>query len=512
MQESGRAGRDGQQASCICVFSARDACISHSLSQNRRISESALTGLLCDLFPFETVARLIESSAISAGVDNHEIITDRDICLPVTLLESTLSMTAATVETVATLLSLSPFDLITVCGSHLDTVSLRFRISLVELRLMCEQDLLVREIVRLATPHKNNNKQRRTEDVEKDRQREKASMSFFADDARAHALTVSLELQRGRQSDQLALDTKWEYLTDWICFSRASLARILSTTLDAVSLALFRLQRNGTCSYALSELMLRINITESALVVAHRDNLQLKANYVNWLLQTSERLSSQLDMATEQEGSSVIDMWKAAWSICLTERICLDQSETDDRAHQRPGAVQRFLSRHVLGDDLLSRSLSGIDLELEELFSSAPLPFDFMGLPKNSRLSGSQLKEHTQKIQQLPAVVQQLAKEPSLVQFVQRISLYSLRRILTIAGKDGLTSSVRLKLSSQRTSLIALTVTRILHGLTDSSDLSSESVENSFGVYRNFRFEQLLTEVSQILKRSVTEMKVGAQK
>ena len=143
VQEVGRAGRDGKLSVCRMFCSREDVTRQHSLGNSTRVTSTQIMGLLLQVF------RLLDPSATEVTEIPFLDRMQSTVSVSVSSIENSLDISAASMETILSILELQPFHLVSVKGSYYDTIGGRFRVTDTKLKDLEQIDILIRAILKL---------------------------------------------------------------------------------------------------------------------------------------------------------------------------------------------------------------------------------------------------------------------------------------------------------------------------------------------------------------------------
>jgi superfamily II DNA or RNA helicase len=120
LQEIGRAGRDGLSSQTTLLFNSEESCIQYSLTHSSHLSCLQIFCLLCKIFPISIFPSSSASSSLPTVSYTRRSINISEVSKEFDISESLL-------ETILSLLELSPYRLLTFDRNHYDMIVGKFR-------------------------------------------------------------------------------------------------------------------------------------------------------------------------------------------------------------------------------------------------------------------------------------------------------------------------------------------------------------------------------------------------
>jgi RecQ family ATP-dependent DNA helicase len=342
IQEIGRAGRDGDKALCYLFFQQKECLLQSALSHSSHLSVLQIFTLLLKLFNF--------SKTIS-----HE----QKISINIKEIEKECDISSSLLETILSLLELSPYQLLTLQKSHYDRIEGKFRF-LPEKYEKMKKDLAVYEQKKPNAEESKDEHEERTQKSEayqmlqwkliqkmmegneyltkkngdqegygdeedssgseddgindslypNDEDGGDNSYSLFPDEERAKLSNQQLNTNSSSSSSP-PFPTKFR-------ISKTKLSNELNLSLDSICELLYQIQKNnGLIEYQLHDLHYYVSIkhqqhlwTQSSTTKEEENQTNQFDNYLQYLYRLAQQLFTQLETIQQDNSYSIQKMFK----------------------------------------------------------------------------------------------------------------------------------------------------------------------------------------------------------
>jgi RecQ family ATP-dependent DNA helicase len=355
IQEIGRAGRDGDKALCYLFFQQKECLLQSALSHSSHLSVLQIFTLLLKLFSFSKTISL-----------------EQKISINIKEIEKECDISSSLLETILSLLELSPYQLLTLQKSHYDRIEGKFRF-LPEKYDKMKKDLAIYEQKKPLVQECKDELEERTQKSEayqmlqlkliqkvmeaneyltkkngdqeaygdeedssgseddgindslypneENGGNDESSYSLFPDEERAKLPNQQLNTNSSSSSSP-PFPTKFR-------ISKTKLSNELNLSLDSICELLYQIQKNnGLIEYQLHDLHYYVSIkleqhlwSQSSTAKQEENEASQFDNYLQYLYRLAQQLFSQLETIQQDNSYSIQKMFKIGSMIAKHQPI-----------------------------------------------------------------------------------------------------------------------------------------------------------------------------------------------
>jgi len=519
VQETGRAGRDGQPAHCHLLLCRDDLYYMQSLTQSNSLCTLNVAGVLAQLWKEGE-----DYNQISV-VSTTSTTTSRRVAVALDSTESMSDVSAAGVETILSVLELAPFAFIEVEGVHYDRIIGHLNQKTPH-GIETEDDIILNALNKLNRAY--GTKENGTGAIPKKfKTHVNASRDLWAEsdsDPDSFIVDGSLTAKALGASayGRIQLDVSLVALCEMTGLERSEAAR-----------GLWILQKQGHLQYKLEQSSVWVCVDDNAFKtwVAHsprqNQNEDISSNS-KWFTCLVEEVTTILRNVDNAGAERVADMWRLG---CLVEK--LSSSDEDDDECDPQEDLRDFICHYFehLADPNSKKCRETIP-DTNQVYPPRPASISQVQISKMSLIETIFLNEHPPftptSLDEVQIVVQSETKGNSLLNSETKVTLSSsdpthvytheihqmLRDIENLLS-DTVVRSIGLRLCSPKLAKLGadatilkrwrldsdcLYIARVLHGL-QTCCLGSGSVAVSlWGKYKTMAFNSLRERIVKLIE------------
>lgn len=480
IQETGRAGRDGQEAHCLLLLSGEQAAQQLALSYGGGATRLQVAALLAQvLVPIDETGTQLKSAA---GLDLQQ-------------LESATDLSAPVAETVLSLLEIEPYHLLQVEGQHMDTVKGHFRtVATAAIRA----DILVQAILAL-------NKLQHQENVWEGNDASDNSIrpqdEFSSDSGFWSGIPVTVTDSLSKKTTKAPLQSKDTSSLMGKSFAGISILQLSEHTglsRDEVSKGLWLLQKRGVFQYTLSRPLIYVQVDPLGMQLGKATHEELSVPlFRHWLWRLAGDLTDRLERINSESRGRIEDMWRLGSAVCVCSEATAALPPENNETLQR--VIRDTLSGYLrCGSLTAALAERAEDCSLARAVAATTIPV--------SRIVGDDIDETCYK--RLKPLVNVLRFDARLRKIADDIhhNVHSklmgqhMRRRNIEAGVDCPDEKLLQELVAEKNHLLGHTIARVLYGLQSflvPAAVWKESDSSLWGSCRNIAYTDIVTVAAQ---------------